>query len=135
MLTEPQPSATRVAIAIVESGGRYLVGIRGEDGPLPGYHEFPGGKLHADELPMLGAVRECLEETGLAVKPIALMHQCRHEYAHGAVELFFVRCRPVSGSCPPAAGNFQWTSRADLAKCRFPEANAAVIAMLAGGAE
>ena len=64
----PSDSVTRIGIAVVESNGKFLIGVRSPDGPLPGFHEFPGGKLHPGETPEACAVRECLEETGLDVR-------------------------------------------------------------------
>ena len=57
----------RVAIAIVEQNGQFLVGVRPESVPLAGFAEFPGGKVHDDETAAAAAVRECHEETGLQV--------------------------------------------------------------------
>ena len=57
----------RVAIAIVEQNGQFLVGVRPESVPLAGLAEFPGGKVHDDETAAAAAVRECREETGLQV--------------------------------------------------------------------
>jgi len=121
---------TRVAVAIVESEGAYLVGVRGPDGPLPGYHEFPGGKLNHDERPTDGAVRECREETGLDVVPVERVYECTHDYPHGRVELTFVLCRPVVSGRPAALGRFEWRTRNELGTLKFPEANAPVVALL-----
>eukprot|EP00913_Durusdinium_trenchii_P035339 g33069.t1 len=61
----PERPTVLIGIAVVEHAGQYLVGVRGDDGPLPGKAEFPGGKCRAGEMPRDCAVRECLEETGL----------------------------------------------------------------------
>jgi mutator protein MutT len=119
----------RIGIAIVEHAGRYLVGIRPEGVPLAGYAEFPGGKCHADEPADACAVRECREETGLAVAPVRLLQQVTHTYPHGTVELSFWLCRPADGVAADYNG-FRWVNAEQLAALRFPEANAAVIARL-----
>jgi len=126
------PKVTRVAIAIVEAQGAYLVGVRGPDGPLPGFHEFPGGKLHHGESPAAGAVRECEEETGLTVTAGETIYECTHDYPHARVELSFILCRPVSPGHPPALGRFVWTPAAELGALTFPEANAPVVKLLLG---
>jgi 8-oxo-dGTP diphosphatase len=121
----------RIGIAIVEHAGRYLVGIRPEGVPLAGYAEFPGGKCEADEPTDACAVRECHEETGLAVAPVRLLQQVTHTYPHGTVELSFWLCRPVSADIDAAEHHgFRWVSSEQLAALRFPEANAGVIALL-----
>lgn len=130
MLPSNPPNVTRVAVAVVESGGAYLVGVRGPDGPLPGDHEFPGGKLNHGESPAEGAVRECLEETGLNVVARETLYECTHDYPHGRVELTFLLCTPLEQGRPPALGRFEWHTAADLAELRFPEANAPVLARI-----
>jgi 8-oxo-dGTP diphosphatase len=121
---------TRVAIAVVESAGRFLVGVRAAGTALAGFHEFPGGKLESGESPEEGAVRECREEAGLTVVPLSRLASVRHEYAHGVVELMFVRCRPKGEvPCPPA-GRFEWVERRLLLSLRFPDANRTIIAAL-----
>ena len=124
------PQVTRVAIAIVESDGAYLVGVRGPDGPLPGYHEFPGGKLHHEESPEEAAVRECEEETGLTVIAGERLYECTHDYPHGRVELTFVVCRPVAKGRPAALGRFEWRTVRELSSLKFPEANTPVVNLL-----
>jgi 8-oxo-dGTP diphosphatase len=121
---------TRVAIAVVESDGAYLIGVRGTDSPLPGYHEFPGGKLNHGESPAEGAIRECLEETGVAVEAKETLYECHHDYPHGRIELTFVLCTPTSEGRPAALGHFEWHPAAELSEMKFPEANAPVIALL-----
>lgn len=121
---------TRVAVAVVESGGCYLVGVRGPDSPLPGYHEFPGGKLNHGESPAAAAVRECLEETGLTVVAGETLYVGTHEYSHGRVEVTFILCTPVAHDRPAALGRFEWRASAELSGLKFPEANAPVIALL-----
>ncbi len=134
MTPDPVPaSVTRVAIAVVESAGEFLVGVRGPGAPLAGFHEFPGGKLNHDESPEEGAVRECREETGLEVSPAGVIEHLVHDYPHGRVELWFILCRTAVGDRPPALGRFEWTSRDELSALKFPEANAPVIARIIRG--
>lgn len=122
--------AVRVAIAVVEQAGRVLVGVRGPQGPLPGLHEFPGGKLRPAEAPFAGACRECLEETGLEVEPLELLATISHAYAHGDVELSFVLCRPVRAAAAAPSG-YEWVDAPRLSDLRFPAANAPVLSQLA----
>ncbi|MBX3443767.1 MAG: NUDIX domain-containing protein [Planctomyces sp.] len=120
----------RIGIAVVESQGACLVGRRGPEGPLPGYHEFPGGKLLEGEAPEAGAVRECLEESGLEVRAVGRLTECVHEYPHGRLELTFVLCEPVSPGPRPTAGRFDWVEFENLGGLNFPEANAGALAAL-----
>ena len=132
----PERSVKQIGIAIVESEGRYLVGMRKTGQDLAGFAEFPGGKCEADEPPKDCAARECLEETGLAVTPVQLLDRTQHEYAHAAVDLHFWLCRAenVSGEfqgleSAPLNG-FEWKTVDELRSLSFPEANAGILEKL-----
>ena len=122
-------AAVPIGIAVVERDGSYLVGVRPEGTPLAGYAEFPGGKCEPAEPPIACAVRECAEETGLAVEPLWVLDVVTWEYPHGTVELHFVHCRPALATAEPAPP-FRWVPRQELATMRFPEANGTVLRAL-----
>ena len=134
--TPVRAAPKRIGIAIVEHRGRLLIGVRQADQVLAGHAEFPGGKCRPDEPERDCAVRECLEETGLAVKPVELFARMEFEYPHATVDLHFWLCRlnPASkeGSWPNAENGFEWLPAAELANLNFPEANAAVVGRLIG---
>ena len=122
---------TSIGIAVVEWSGRFLVGVRGDDGPLPGDAEFPGGKCHPGESPRDAACRECAEETGLIVRPIRLLHNQTWTYPHGTVDLNFWLCRPADPQAVTGSHHrFDWHSAAELRTMRFPAANRTVIDLL-----
>lgn len=124
--------AVKVAIAVVESAGHYLVGLRPEGVPLAGKTEFPGGKCEADETPRSCVVRECREETGLVVVPRQHLLTVSHEYDHGPVELHFWKCS-LAPDLPDHAtpqAPFRWVDLQELERLDFPEANAKVLATL-----
>lgn len=124
-------SATRIGIAIVQEGERFLIGIRSPGRPLAGYAEFPGGKCEPGESAEACAVRECLEETGLAVTVERLLQQREFTYPHGTVELHFFLCRPVAPTSDVASHQgYRWVPRADLQTQKFPEANDEVVQVL-----
>jgi mutator protein MutT len=119
---------TRIGIAVVEHHERYLVGVRGESGPLPGNSEFPGGKCHAGETPAAAAIRECFEETGIRVEIIEPLLEREFDYPHGRVDLRFFLCRPAAGcDVTQLRGSFCWIPSRELSSLRFPEANAPVV--------
>ena len=122
----------RIGIAVVESAGAYLVGLRASGTPLAGMSEFPGGKCEADETPQACAVRECLEETGLPVIPRTQLGTVPWDYAHGSVELHFWLCGladdlPVQAVAGPP---FRWVPAALLGTLSFPPANQQILALL-----
>ena len=126
----------KIGVAVVEFAGCYLVGTRQAGQDLAGLAEFPGGKCEVGESPESCAVRECLEETGVAVTPERLLELVQHDYAHASVELHFWLCRAdgdsdeTPQSLTVLANGFQWKSVVELQELTFPEANASILAML-----
>jgi mutator protein MutT len=121
--------ATPIAIAVVEHNDHFLIGRRPEGGALAGFWEFPGGKIHPGESFADCAIRECFEETGVAVEVTRLQSNRVHEYDHGTVHLHFFHCTPVDPEQPPRAP-FRWVRRESLSAYEFPSANAELIACL-----
>lgn len=119
-------SPTRIAIAVVEHEGRYLIGRRPEGVPLAGLWEFPGGKVQPGESAEQAAARECLEETGLAVEVGEAYPAVVHQYSHGKVALAFFACRPLDPRQTPHEP-FRWVLAKDLGDYEFPEANGGLI--------
>ncbi|MBL4884341.1 MAG: NUDIX domain-containing protein [Planctomycetaceae bacterium] len=115
---------TQIGIAIVEHEKSFLVGLRSDHGPLAGYHEFPGGKQNPGEALSQTATRECLEETGVVVTAVRLMHRKSFQYDHDDLHLEFWLCKP--NSCPDSQGlitPWQWITRDQLHTLNFPPAN------------
>ena len=124
-------SPKRIGIAVVEHAGCYLIGTRGPDGPLPGYAEFPGGKCLPEELPEDCAVRECREETHLAITVERLLLRREHTYPHATVDLHFFLCHPtLDAAIQEEHHGFRWVPANKLTQLNFPEANARVLEML-----
>jgi 8-oxo-dGTP diphosphatase len=122
----------RVAIAVVEQSGCYLVGTRKADEVLAGFAAFPGGKCLPNEEASACAIRECREETGMNVTSLRRLHACRHAYEHGLLELEFWLCRPevARDVAKPVNNGFQWLPAQALKSLHFPAANAPVIQLL-----
>jgi 8-oxo-dGTP diphosphatase len=129
----------RVAIAVVEHAGHYLVGSRKPGQALAGLAEFPGGKCLAGEDAAACAIRECREETGVDVVAIRLLNSCRHEYPNGTLDLEFWLCHPaareVGNQMAPPRGSFEWLPAQTLKSLHFPAANQPVIDLLTAGTE
>jgi len=132
MKAEENSSQPRVdvAIAVVEQQGRFLIGLRPEGVPLAGYWEFPGGKIHAGESPENAAIRECLEETGLAVRVNGAYPQATHDYEHASVRLHFFACEPIEQQ-RKLPSRFRWSPAAELAQFQFPAANVPLLRIIA----
>lgn len=121
-----------IAVAVVECDGRYLIRRRPEGAPLAGYWEFPGGKALSGETAEAAAARECLEETGLAVRAVGRLAEVDHQYDHGALRLSFERCACVDSTAKPKGG-FEWVDGTALSAYRFPPANETVLRLILSG--
>jgi 8-oxo-dGTP diphosphatase len=117
----------QIAVAVVEADDQFLVGVRPDGTALAGFHEFPGGKVEPNETPDNGAVRESLEEAGLAVHVGDSIMVETFEYDHATVELHFFAATPGEWSSgqplPPPTEPFRWIPRSTLKDCRFPDGN------------
>jgi 8-oxo-dGTP pyrophosphatase MutT (NUDIX family) len=60
---------TAVSISVFDDDGRLLLGKDAE----AGFWTLPGGAIDPNEHPADAAARECLEETGLVVRPKAII--------------------------------------------------------------
>ena len=123
----------RIGIAVVEFQRQFLIGIRDADSPLPGYHEFPGGKCQTDEPANLCAIRECREESGLEVIALKELLYQEHSYEHADVKLYFWLCQPAhvqEGFINQNRKGFNWVPVESLPELQFPEANSRLIELL-----
>ena len=85
-----------VIAAIIESGGRYLIGRR-KKGKLKGKWEFPGGKLEGNETCEEFLVRELDEEFGVKVKVGRILSENVHDYGWAKIRLVGYYAEHVSG--------------------------------------
>lgn len=122
---------TPIAIAVVEHEGRFLIGQRPPGTALAGLWEFPGGKIEPGELPEAAAVRECQEETGLAVEPQFRYPDHTQAYEHDHVALQFIACQLSAGAPSTPREPFRWVARDDLSQFQFPAGNAAILQWIA----
>ena len=124
----------QVAVALVQQEGRYLIARRLESSPLGGYWEFPGGKCKPGERYEDCVIRELSEELGIAVEVLGLYRTIEHAYPDRTVQLYFYRCRMISGE-PKALSSqeIRWAKREELGQYRFPPANESLVQELMSG--
>ena len=124
------PPPTVIAVAVVLSAGRVLVGRRRDDAAdAPGRDEFPGGKVEMGESVELAAARECFEESGVTAIIGQRLHVARTSSSLGPIEIHFHRATPVDANVSPVPP-FIWLKIEDLTHCHFPPANAEVMRLL-----
>jgi mutator protein MutT len=123
----------RVAIALCWRDGRLLVTRRPAGVHLAGRWEFPGGKLRPGETPETCAERELYEETAVVATARSCRPAIEWEYAERRVTLHPVDCDWVEGNgSAREVAELAWVAPDHLSDLEFPEANAALVAALAG---
>lgn len=122
-----------IAVAVVLRCGEVLVGRRSAEATdAAGCAEFPGGKVEPDETAEDAAARECLEESGIAVRIGSVLDRAYGHSSAGPLEILFFAATPLDDraeALPP----FAWVRLADLGTLRFPAANDGVLTHLGQG--
>ena len=103
--------------------------------PLKGYWSLPGGVLETGERLEEGVRREILEETGLVIRPRAVVEIFERimRDAAGAPEYHYVLidyiCRVTGGTLCAASdcASAEWVRRRDLARYQITEGTLPVI--------
>lgn len=114
----------RVALAIIEKDGKFLIARRKAEGAFASLWELPGGKCRKGEDPASCLVREVREETGLEVCAETSAGITEHAYSGLTVELHAFFCRVLSGEAraleSQAVAWIDWDAIPDYS---FPAAN------------
>ena len=127
----PEKPWIRVAAALIEKEGRYLIARRKEGVHLSGLWEFPGGKCEAGESFESCVQREVLEELGIEITPPHYFMTHNYEYPEKKVELRFFSCHIRQGE-PKAWGcaEYCWVRPNELNQYTFPPADTPVLTLL-----
>jgi len=120
-------------VAVVVHEGRVLVGQRADDAAeQPGRAEFPGGKIEPHETSEGAALRECLEEAGIAIHLLERTFGVVLQEATPPLWITFHWATPLDPEATPRPP-FAWVPISALPHLNFPLANAPVLGIL--GAE
>lgn len=120
----------QIAVAVVVCEGMVLVGRRPDDAAdAAGCAEFPGGKVEAGETPAAAAARECLEETGVAVRVLERTVRVESPAARPTLCVWFHWAVPLDPAVEPRPP-FAWVPIAELSQHVFPAANAEPLTIL-----
>ncbi len=121
--------AVTVALALLHRDGRWFLQRRALDaGHLPGFWEFPGGKVEPGESPETGLIREVREELDWRPGPLVAMEPITHAYADRVVTLHPFRA--LGPDQPRTALAWGWFTAVQARRLKTPEANASLITAL-----
>ena len=127
------PPIDVVAGVIRRADGRLLIAQRMPDDTLPGYWEFPGGKVEPGEALPAALQRELREELGVETEIGPEIERIVHAYPDRDVRLYFFETVITSGepACLEVA-DLRWVAPGDLMQYQFPEADLPLLRRLCG---
>ena len=125
----------RVVAAVIQSGGRILVGQRQKSDSHGLKWEFPGGKVERGESPAAALARELEEELGIQAEIGPELFRYSHDYPKRAIiDLIFFSVRRFHGE--PQSLAFEqivWEDPKRLPEYDFLEGDIEFVRRLAGG--
>ena len=121
----------RVAAAIIEQDGQFLLSKRLDHLHQGGKWEFPGGKIERDETIEQALVRELQEEIDITATSQKRFHELTFDYPEKRVTLYFQWVSAFTGEPKGNEGQLvQWFSKAELLELPFPDANVPVLKLI-----
>lgn len=116
-----------VAAAILENqNGEILIARRKPGKKLPGFWEFPGGKIESGETPQQCLIRELHEEMNLVIEVSDYIGESIYHYEQGPIRLIAYKGKITSGEIRLADHdqyewlNIQGLKNANLAPADIP---------------
>ena len=85
-----------VTAGIINRESQFLVARRAANQKLPGFWEFPGGKVETGETLQACVERELLEELGVSAVAGEVLMGSRYDYDHGAILLVAIHAELLS---------------------------------------
>lgn len=123
----------RVAAAVIEKDGRYLITQRREGAVLPLLWEFPGGKVELGECDEDALRREMLERLGAEIEVVRKLGETHHAYEGYWIVMAMYECRLAGGEVAARkVREFRWAPSGDLDQYEFPPADQTTIEKLLG---
>ena len=122
-----------VVASIIRRDSKILITKRFDNVHLPGFWEFPGGKVQSCESLPAALEREILEELGVKIRVQDEYFTTEHAYPTRTVRLHFFNCSIVEGE--PAAlevADMLWVEPSELGQFQFPPADSELIKRLGG---
>jgi len=124
-------NAIQVAAAVIECQGRYLITKRGANTHLPGYWEFPGGKVNPNETFEKALSREIKEELSISILIHNKIAEENFKDEKINVKLHYFICTHTSGLITlNEHENFAWVEKKDFDKYDFVEGDSNMLFLL-----
>ncbi|MBA2943568.1 (deoxy)nucleoside triphosphate pyrophosphohydrolase [Paenibacillus sp. CGMCC 1.16610] len=86
-----------VGAVIYNEKNEVLCALRSQQMSLPGYWEFPGGKIEDNETPQESLAREIKEELNCSIEVGELVADATHEYPNVIVRLITYKAKIIDG--------------------------------------
>lgn len=120
-----------VVAAIIRQNGKILITRRFDNVHLPGFWEFPGGKVEPGEPFDAALSREILEELGVEIAVHDKFFEVEHHYPTKSIRLHFFNCSIIGGTARPLdVADLAWVEPRDLDQYEFPAADHELVARL-----
>ena len=110
--------------AVIVRDGLVLCAQRGPEGSLPGFWEFPGGKVESGESKPEALRREISEELGCGISVGNEITTTVHDYEFGTVHLTTFYCQLEDGEPSISEhSEMQWLKPSHLASLEWAHAD------------
>lgn len=127
MMNKP---VVNIAIALLLSKNKILVGWRNSTQHQGNKYEFPGGKIEQGESAVEACRREVIEEVGVDISQWHAKTVIQHEYEDIFVNLHFFQGFISDEQLKAAKHPWTLYERTELADLNFPKANQRIISQL-----
>ena len=123
----------RVAAAVIERDGKYLITQRRESAVLPLLWEFPGGKVELGESDEAALGRELMMRLGAEIQVGRKIGETHHAYeGYWVVMAMYEATLRAERIEPLRVRDFRWVNSAELEEYEFPPADQSTIEKLLG---
>jgi len=120
-----------VVAAIIRRGNQILITRRFDNVHLPGFWEFPGGKVEPGEALDAALAREIREELGVTIRIEDEYFTVEHTYPLRIVRIHFFNCSLLDGEPKPLeVADMRWVEASELGLFQFPPADEELIKRL-----
>lgn len=121
----------KVAAAVIENNGRFLIAQRPENSHMGMKWEFPGGKMEKGEDAAACLRREIREELDLEIEVGEKIMVVEHQYPDRKVILHCHWCQFVQGEAKArGCHTFKWVSVGEFKQFDFSDADLPVVKYL-----